>query len=358
MLSPTHRRPSSAKPFRKRLLSRSSNVAEEDAFRYDFPEGVHNDFSKELQYQGSSSNSNSSVADSTKDRVFFEKEKFLNKMKTTRSQLTSMQKMRSFNIDTQGKIVDCGFRSGGVCTRPLTPRTPKNRRATCPEIWLSSELEKREPVKFILRIYGMETSGKSTVIHQMRCHADVAGCSDEQVIEGDGVQNENYTINFMMNNQEIELELIHGSALEKEPFQDIPTIYMILYTVDNRESFTRAAQILYRIYNRKVKNMPILVVGNKIDLQRKRKVTTIEGKMLAKIYKCGFVEISALLGMNMDEVWKEVVKKIQNKIQEKEKQTEKLHKKQEGRGKLTRIFERGRQIAKSCEELVARIIEL
>lgn len=153
---------------------------------------------------------------------------------------------------------------------------------------------------------------------------------------------------------------------------------MVIYTVDNRESFTRAAQILYRIYNRKIKNMPLLLIGNKIDLQRKRKVTTIgkildiviysylitmicfsEGKMLAKIYKCGFVEISALLGMNMDDVWKEIVKKIQNETLNKEKQMEKIQKKQEAKGKLTaRIVARGRRIAKSCEELVARIIEL
>ena len=200
MLSPTHRRPSSARPFRKRVLSRSSNV--DNAFQYDFTEETHDN---------SSSNSNSSVADSGKEKI---PENIINKVKNNRPQLSSMQQMRSFNIDTQGKIVDCGFRYGGFSTRPLTPRNPKNRRATCPEIWLSSELEKKEPLKFILRIYGMETCGKSTVIQQMRCHADVTGCSDEQVIEGDGAQGGSHTINFMMNDQEIELELIHGSALE------------------------------------------------------------------------------------------------------------------------------------------------
>jgi hypothetical protein len=39
-------------------------------------------------------------------------------------------------------------------------------------------------------------------------------------------------------------------------------------------------------------------------------VSSIEGKMLAKIYKCPFVEISALLGANVDTLWREVVRKL------------------------------------------------
>jgi GTPase SAR1 family protein len=126
---------------------------------------------------------------------------------------------------------------------------------------------------------------------------------------------------------------------------------MVIYSVDNRESFTRAAQILYRLYDhRRNTPLPLILVGNKVDLQRKRKVSHIEGKMLSKIYKCSFVEVSALLSMNMESVWSETLKKLQNNKAEKERLIEK--RRQSIMGRLVR---QGRLFAKSCEEIIARL---
>lgn len=54
------------------------------------------------------------------------------------------------------------------------------------------------------------------------------------------------------------------------------TLYVVVYSVDNRESFTRAAKILYKLYEHRAKSSILLIlVANKIDLQRKRRVTTM-----------------------------------------------------------------------------------
>lgn len=37
----------------------------------------------------------------------------------------------------------------------------------------------------------------------------------------------------------------------------------------------------------------------------------LEGKSLAKVYKCSFVEVSALLSMNTEAMWAELIKQIQ-----------------------------------------------
>ncbi|CAK5034664.1 unnamed protein product [Meloidogyne enterolobii] len=100
-------------------------------------------------------------------------------------------------------------------------------------------------------------------------------------------------------------------------------LFLVVYSVDNRESFIRAAQILYRIYGdrkiakrgnkKKMKEnifLPLILIANKSDLQRKRRISSIEGKMLAKIYKCPFVEMSALLSANVDILWNEVIRKL------------------------------------------------
>ena len=52
----------------------------------------------------------------------------------------------------------------------------------------------------------------------------------------------------------------------------------------------------------------------------------IEGKMLAKIYKCPFVECSATLSMNIDVLWKETLRKLQKHKLARERALERYNK--------------------------------
>jgi hypothetical protein len=90
---------------------------------------------------------------------------------------------------------------------------------------------------------------------------------------------------------------------------------------------------------------------------------TLEGKMLAKIYKAAFVESSSLLSMNMDQVWEETLKKFQKykKIKERELRCLKANAcpvKPSSNCLIGRIVKQGRRIAKSCEEIVAKLAAL
>lgn len=77
-----------------------------------------------------------------------------------------------------------------------------------------------------------------------------------------------------MNNDEVQLEILQGATAPEEDERMV--IYMVLYSIDSRDSFIRAAQHLYRLHQsrRKVPSTPIVLVGNKMDLQRKRRVAT------------------------------------------------------------------------------------
>uniref|UniRef100_A0A1I7WRU8 GTP-binding protein Rheb n=1 Tax=Heterorhabditis bacteriophora TaxID=37862 RepID=A0A1I7WRU8_HETBA len=157
--------------------------------------------------------------------------------------------------------------------------------------------------------------------------------------EGEGSR----TINFLLNDKEIELEILLESMLESSPFGSHLTMYIVVYNVDNRDSFIRAAEVLYRIYQLRRKNVvPVVLIGNKIDLKRNNVVSTIEGRSLAKIYKCSFAEVSALLSLNIDQMWTELIKQLENPT--------------EIVTWVDRLVNRGRTIAKSCEEIVQRIM--
>ncbi|KAK0395637.1 hypothetical protein QR680_001368 [Steinernema hermaphroditum] len=250
--------------------------------------------------------------------------------------------LRSFNVDKQGKITDCGFTDVSRENSDYE-KDQEQRRATCPEIWLNSEDTGPEITKYILRLYGYGTVGKKTLAERLASQAYED--SEDLFTSYDSLASPSRTISFVINNSEVELEIIQGSALESNPFQNVMTIYMVIYSIDSRESFTRAAQTLYRINDSKSKGEapPIILVANKIDLQRKRRVSFLEGKMLSKIYKCTFIETSALLTANVDMLWSETLRKMQRKEIEKRMRF------------VGRIVDGGRKFAKSCEELVARI---
>ncbi|GMT20122.1 hypothetical protein PFISCL1PPCAC_11419 [Pristionchus fissidentatus] len=71
--------------------------------------------------------------------------------------------------------------------------------------------------------------------------------------------------------------------------------FILVYAIDDRKSF----EIIQTIHDKIVEcvgdmNVPIVVVGNKLDLQYQgRVVTREEGETLAKKWKANFVEISA-----------------------------------------------------------------
>ncbi|KAI6220964.1 GTP-binding protein GEM [Aphelenchoides fujianensis] len=248
--------------------------------------------------------------------------------------------MRSFNVDTRGRIVDCGFRMGRRPSRPLQREFPrrnhKSRRATCPEIWLSAADDEVEEPRAIthcaLRVYGAANVGKRTLVQRMAQHAD-------------------------------------HSASQNPPF-DLPPdgvqLQMVVYSVDSRDSFIRAAQLLYRLHDnsRFSPAIPTVLVANKLDLQRKRKVSHVEGRMLAKIYKAAFVETSALLSMGLDALWEETLRKLQKAkanrdrlFRRQEPLSAGVVKPQQNR-LVGRIVKQGRRFAKSCEEIVARLASL
>ncbi|RCN44706.1 hypothetical protein ANCCAN_09281 [Ancylostoma caninum] len=159
--------------------------------------------------------------------------------------------------------------------------------------------------RVVLRLYGSRNTGKKTLAHQIHHVASSTTPEQTHVISTETEQAASKTINFLLNGEEIELEIVMESTLESSPFANQLTMYVVVYSVDSRESFKRATNLLY-----------------------------------------SFVEVSALLSMNMEAMWAELIKQIQDPSDFKPADQSWVH----------RLLLRGRHIAKSCEEIVQRII--
>lgn len=94
--------------------------------------------------------------------------------------------------------------------------------------------------------------------------------------------------------------------------------FLICYSVTDRHSFQEALE--YRKLIQKVRaseDIPLVLVGNKFDLQMQRKVSTEEGKTLARQFGCPFYETSAALRTYVDDAFHTLVREIRAKERER-----------------------------------------
>lgn len=94
--------------------------------------------------------------------------------------------------------------------------------------------------------------------------------------------------------------------------------FLICYSVTDRHSFQEALE--YRKLIARVRageDIPLVLVGNKFDLQPQRKVSLEEGKALARQFGCPFYETSAALRHYVDEAFHTLVREIRLKERQK-----------------------------------------
>jgi small GTP-binding protein len=88
--------------------------------------------------------------------------------------------------------------------------------------------------------------------------------------------------------------------------------FLMIYSVIERRSFNEIARLREAV--NRVKNsehVPIVLVGNKCDLESRREVSKEEGIQMAKRFSCPFFETSAAHRLNVDESFHEIVRCIQ-----------------------------------------------
>ncbi|KAJ1660869.1 RAS1 protein [Dispira parvispora] len=87
--------------------------------------------------------------------------------------------------------------------------------------------------------------------------------------------------------------------------------FLLVYSITSRNSFEEITTFQQQILRVKDKDyFPIIVIGNKCDLDLERQVPTEEGAALAKSFQCEFMETSAKVRINVDEAFYSLVREI------------------------------------------------
>jgi len=106
--------------------------------------------------------------------------------------------------------------------------------------------------------------------------------------------------------------------------------FIIVYSITSRSSFDEVSQFREQILRVKdADKVPMVIAGNKSDLESDRQVTQVEGRDLAKSYVVPFFETSAKTRINVEESFFELVREIRRQ-EEKTPQVKKKEKKKGG----------------------------
>ena len=109
---------------------------------------------------------------------------------------------------------------------------------------------------------------------------------------------------------------------------------LLLYDVKKQSSFQNIRDWIQDIREEVSQKAIIFLIGNKIDLVDKRKISKEKGIELAEEYKLPFFEASAKSGENVDEVFKALYKKISEVYDDMNRiRGGKLKKKKKNKGK-------------------------
>jgi GTPase KRas len=96
--------------------------------------------------------------------------------------------------------------------------------------------------------------------------------------------------------------------------------FIIVYSITSRKSFDEINEFYEQILRVKdVDTFPMVLVGNKCDLETERNISKLEGKEMAEKMNSPFIEASARARFNVDECFELLIRSARsyNKTNEK-----------------------------------------
>ena len=168
-------------------------------------------------------------------------------------------------------------------------------------------------LKLKLIVVGNQGTGKSCILNRF---VNETFEENYQATIGLDFQSKNITIH----DQDVRLILYDTAGQEK--FRSLIPMYireaqiiLLIYDISDRESFDSMPKWIQEVIDVKNTDPVLVLIGNKNDLEKDRKVTFEEGKKFAEENKFIFEEVSAKSGNNFETLFEvKIFEAIYNKF--------------------------------------------
>eukprot|EP01094_Clydonella_sp_ATCC50884_P027495 TRINITY_DN791_c0_g1_i1.p2 TRINITY_DN791_c0_g1~~TRINITY_DN791_c0_g1_i1.p2 ORF type:complete len:197 (-),score=78.77 TRINITY_DN791_c0_g1_i1:262-852(-) len=100
----------------------------------------------------------------------------------------------------------------------------------------------------------------------------------------------------------------------RDQYMRCGSAFILVFALTSRSSFEEMLAFREQIFRVKdSEDVDIILVGNKCDMESQRQVSTNEAKELAKNFECPYVETSALMRVNVEEVFHTLVRECRKR---------------------------------------------
>jgi GTPase KRas protein len=129
---------------------------------------------------------------------------------------------------------------------------------------------------------------------------------------------DSYRKQIKLDNQNIVLDILDTAG--QEEYIELREVYMrggegfiIVFSITDKKSFQEVTEFRDRTLRVKDKDkVPMILVGNKADLEHQRAVSKADGEELAKTLGVTYFETSAQTGLNTEEIYYAIAKAVRN----------------------------------------------
>lgn len=283
---------------------------------------------------------------------------------STDGEESSLCRVRSFKTTSKGGIVNRGdsvkrkaqkdhmHATNSVSHDAEGRRASGVRHASSSDIENNCQNEENENGVFTVVVLGPAGVGKTLLTTQFMTSEYIGTSSD-----GDGGDR---TVTVQLDGKENTLRFLDPSRDGEDVSEDDIDAYIVVFSVNDRATFEMAVEILFQIRHELCSEKAVILVANKIDIVRKRVISSDEARAAANQYDSKYAETSAALNHHVDELLVGVLSQIRLKhdpgaVEEHEAhKTHKEHRKSSFRiakGILTKLFRKHSKKDKSCENL-------
>ncbi|MBN3322452.1 RRAS2 protein, partial [Atractosteus spatula] len=136
------------------------------------------------------------------------------------------------------------------------------------------------------------------------------------VTDYDPTIEDSYTKQCVIDDRAARLDILDTAGQEefgamREQYMRTGEGFLLVFSVTDRGSFEEIYKFQRQILRVKDRDeFPMILVGNKADLELQRQVTQEEGQQLARQLKVTYMEASAKIRMNVDQAFHELVRVI------------------------------------------------
>lgn len=142
--------------------------------------------------------------------------------------------------------------------------------------------------------------------------------------EYDPTIEDSYRKQTTIDNEQVMLDILDTAGQEefnamREQYMRSGEGFLLVYAINSRSSLEELLSFNEQIHRVKDSDeVPIMVVGNKSDLEMERQVSYEEGLSLADSFNCPFIETSAKQRINVEEAFYGLVRQIRDGVTEEE----------------------------------------